>query len=72
MPKIGSQIREFGNWERGRAVSFLGIHKLDLVCSAAVVLTNEVASLQEISLRLPEITGSLSKEFVRCGLYSNV
>jgi hypothetical protein len=22
-----------GNWERGRTVSFLGIHKSDLICS---------------------------------------
>ncbi len=28
------KIHECGNWERGRAVSFLGIHKSDLVCSA--------------------------------------
>ncbi len=28
-----SQIHECGNWERGRAVSFLGIHKSDLICS---------------------------------------
>jgi hypothetical protein len=30
-----SQIHECGNWERGRAVSFLGIHKSVLLCSAA-------------------------------------
>jgi hypothetical protein len=29
-----SQIHECGNWEQGCAVSFLGIHKSDLVCSA--------------------------------------
>ncbi len=29
-----SQVHECGNWERGRAVSFLGTHKSDLVCSA--------------------------------------
>jgi hypothetical protein len=28
-----SQIHVCGNWERGGAVSFLGIHKSDLVCS---------------------------------------
>jgi hypothetical protein len=28
-----SQVHECGNWEQGRAVSFLGIHKSDLVCS---------------------------------------
>jgi hypothetical protein len=28
-----SQIHESGNWEQGRAVSFLGIHKSDIVCS---------------------------------------
>ncbi len=28
-------INEWGNWERGCAVSFLGIHKSDLVDSAA-------------------------------------
>jgi hypothetical protein len=28
-----SQIHECGTWERGHAVSFLGIHNLDLVCS---------------------------------------
>jgi hypothetical protein len=28
-----SQIHECGNWERGLAVSFLGVHKSDLVCS---------------------------------------
>jgi hypothetical protein len=26
---------ECGNWEQGRADSFLGIHKSDLLCSAA-------------------------------------
>jgi hypothetical protein len=31
-----SQIHECGNWERGRAVPFLGIHKSDLVCSAPI------------------------------------
>jgi hypothetical protein len=30
-----SQIHECGNWERGRAVSFLGIHKSDLLCSTS-------------------------------------
>ncbi len=29
-----SQIHECGNWERSRAVSFLGIHKSDLLCNA--------------------------------------
>ncbi len=29
-----SQIHKYGNWERGRAVSFLAIHISDLVCSA--------------------------------------
>ncbi len=28
-----SQKHECGNWEQGRQVSFLGIHKSDLVCS---------------------------------------
>jgi hypothetical protein len=28
-----SQIHECGNWERGRTVPFLGIHKSDLFCS---------------------------------------
>jgi hypothetical protein len=28
-------VHDYGNWERGRAVSFLGIHKSDLVGSAA-------------------------------------
>ncbi len=28
-----SQIHECGNWERGRTVSFLGLHKSDLLCS---------------------------------------
>jgi hypothetical protein len=28
-----AQDTECGNWERGRAISFLGIHKSDLVCS---------------------------------------
>jgi hypothetical protein len=37
-----SQIHECGNWERGRTVSFLGIHKSDLVCSA-----NEGHSLRQ-------------------------
>ncbi len=27
------QIHECGNWEQGRAASFLGIHKSDLLCS---------------------------------------
>jgi hypothetical protein len=29
-----SEIHECGNWERNRAVSFLGIHKSNLLCSA--------------------------------------
>ncbi len=29
-----SQKHECGNWERSRAVSFLGMHKQDLLCSA--------------------------------------
>jgi hypothetical protein len=34
-----SQIHEYRNWERqGRAVSFLGMHKSDLVCSAYSML----------------------------------
>jgi hypothetical protein len=28
------EVHECGNWEQGRAVSFLGTHKSDLVCSA--------------------------------------
>ncbi len=37
------QICECMNWERGRAVSFLGIHKLDFRYSAALVtLTSHV------------------------------
>ncbi len=32
--KLLTDLGECGNWERGRAVSFLGIHKSDLVCSA--------------------------------------
>ncbi len=28
-----SQTHEYGNWERGRTVSSLGIYKSDLVCS---------------------------------------
>ncbi len=28
-----SQIHEWENWERGRVVSFLGIHKSDFLCS---------------------------------------
>jgi hypothetical protein len=32
IPTIG-QLHECGNWERGRAVTFLGIHTSDLVCS---------------------------------------
>ncbi len=28
-----SHLHECGNWERGHAVSFLGIHKSDLLCS---------------------------------------
>jgi hypothetical protein len=31
IPTIGPPI--LLNWERGRAVSFLGIHKSDLVCN---------------------------------------
>jgi hypothetical protein len=31
-----SQIHERGNWERGCAVSLLGIHKSDLLCSVYV------------------------------------
>jgi hypothetical protein len=34
-----SQKHECGNWERGRAASFLGIHKSDLLCSANVKRT---------------------------------
>jgi hypothetical protein len=30
---IYSRIHEYGNWERGRAVSFLGIHHSDLLLS---------------------------------------
>jgi hypothetical protein len=30
-----SQIHECGNWLQGRAVSFMGIHKSDLLCSAS-------------------------------------
>ncbi len=35
IPRIGLPIllHECGNWEIGRAVSFLGIHKSDLLCS---------------------------------------
>jgi hypothetical protein len=29
-----SQIHECGNWDWGRAIHFLGIHKLDFCCSA--------------------------------------
>jgi hypothetical protein len=32
-----SQMHECRTWERGRAVSFLGIHKLDLVCSVVII-----------------------------------
>ncbi len=32
---VHSHIHKCGNWERGRAVLFLGIHKSDLLCSAA-------------------------------------
>jgi hypothetical protein len=32
-----SQIHECGNWERGRAVSFLGILHSDLVCSVGFI-----------------------------------
>jgi hypothetical protein len=31
-----SQIHKCGNWERGRAVSLLGIHQSDLVCSVGL------------------------------------
>jgi hypothetical protein len=41
------QIHECGNWKRGRAVSFLGIHKTDLVCSAADV--NHLSLLQKLT-----------------------
>jgi hypothetical protein len=30
-----SQIHECGNWEGGRTVSFLGLHKSYLVCSVS-------------------------------------
>jgi hypothetical protein len=30
-----SQMHECRNWERGRAVSFLGVHKSDIVCSVS-------------------------------------
>jgi hypothetical protein len=40
-----SQIHECGSWEQGRAVSFLGIHKSDLVCSA--YLLSETFFLKE-------------------------
>jgi hypothetical protein len=32
---VSSQLREFGNWGRGRTVSFLGIHKSDQHCRVA-------------------------------------
>ena len=32
---ILSQMHEWGNWERSRASSFLGIHKLDLLCGVS-------------------------------------
>jgi hypothetical protein len=39
IPRIGLPIliHECRHWERGRAVSFLEIHKSDLLCSAGVV-----------------------------------
>jgi hypothetical protein len=35
-PPFLLQRHECGNWERGRAVSILGIHKSDLFCSAYI------------------------------------
>ncbi len=32
-----SQMYEYGSWEQGRAVSFLGMHNLDLLCSVVHV-----------------------------------
>ncbi len=40
-----AQIHECGNWERGSAVSFLGIHKSDLLCSAGIIRSRNSQNL---------------------------
>jgi hypothetical protein len=53
---IRSQIHECENWERDRAVSFLGIHKSDQVCSAGIAVENSWC-LYFLFLKKPLKTG---------------
>ncbi len=46
-----TQIHECGNWDKGHAVSFLGVHKSDFLCSEGLSKIAAVGFLKRISLK---------------------
>ncbi len=55
-----SQIHECGNWEGVRAVSFLGIHKSDFVCSVPFTLKACIAHRGKGGVSVPGHSSCLS------------
>ncbi len=56
-----SQIHERGNWDWGRAVSFLGVNKSDFLCSVSLWLCN--ICIRGMTFRVSQYTENHSSRF---------
>jgi hypothetical protein len=56
-----SRIHECGNWKPGLAVSFLGIHKSDLLCSAWISFKDDVTAVLLLGVSFMVLTETLSQ-----------